>query len=209
MRQAGFEAAKKAGDATKANNAKIMAQTKGSEPAGVSSETLQKLDNSAPSGMPPTSGTTNASSAVAPETGSSTAASKADAVQATNFGSAQVTDSMEKINLGEPNTTGSQPARSTGELPSTEKIKGIEKKTAIPEEPEAEVGQKDLEHETPKPVFKEEETEEVKPEIDSKGSSKKTRDMTTASDEPSNLPGKKTQDQPAASGAEAGDSVAD
>ena len=215
MRQAGFEAAKRAGDAKKASNGKMLGQGKGLEQSGVSSEALRKLDNSAPSGMPPPSGTTNPGSAIAPETGTSTAACKADAVPSTNAGSPQVTDGMEKINSGESNATGSQPARSTGELPSAENIKDIEKKTAISEKPEAEdkeaekIERKDSEPEIPKPVVKEEETEEVKPEIDSEGHPEKTRDMTAVSNELSSLPGKKTQDQPAASGAEAGHSVAD
>ena len=121
IRQAGFEAAKKAGDAKKATSAKVAAQAKGSEQAGVSSEALRKLDNSAPTGIPPPAGAISASSVMAPGTGGSGAQSKADAVPATTSRSTQVTHSMEKLNLGETDATNSQPAQSTNELPSTEK----------------------------------------------------------------------------------------
>ena len=79
MRQAGFEAARKAGDAkTKARN-DILEAAKSRNPD------LQKLDNSASTGMPPPSGTMEAAEAQKPGTGITSAESKADDVPATTM----------------------------------------------------------------------------------------------------------------------------
>ena len=68
MRQVSLEAAKKAGDAKADARAELLEANK----------TLKKTDTSAP--IPPPTGTTKASSAIAPETGSATVQSKADNV---------------------------------------------------------------------------------------------------------------------------------
>lgn len=78
MRQAGFEAAKKAGDAKSHARVKIAGESRASVGA------LQMLDNSIAADLQPPAGTTEASSAKASETGSSSAESKADAVPATS-----------------------------------------------------------------------------------------------------------------------------
>lgn len=80
IRQAGFEAAKKAGDAKSQARVKAFGEFKAFDDAA------KKLDHSAPTGMPPPSGTTEASSAVAPETGSTAVKSKADTVPLTVAG---------------------------------------------------------------------------------------------------------------------------
>ncbi len=215
MRQAGFEAAKKAGDAKKANTAKMVAQAKGSEQSGVSSETLRKLDNSAPTGMPPPSGTTDASSAVAPETGNSTVTSKADAFPATTPISTQVRDSMQELHLGEANTSSSQPTGSAGHKAGSEESENRERKTAILEDPDAEAkvegseSQIEMKGGNDRPTTEKAESGEGEAEADTKGDAEKTKDVTASSDEAPNLPGKKTQDQPAASAEDAGSSIAD
>ena len=71
MRQAGKEAAEKAKSKPKSSAARSSA-TSGAD--------LSKLDNSAPTGLPPPSGITDAASAKAPETGSAEVVSKADTV---------------------------------------------------------------------------------------------------------------------------------
>lgn len=78
MRQAGFEAAKKAGEAKSQTRAKGFGESK------TSNDALKKLDNSTATGLPPPVGTTEASPAKAQETGSSAAESKADTVPATS-----------------------------------------------------------------------------------------------------------------------------
>lgn len=80
MRQAGFEAAKKAGEARSQARAKAFGDSKASNDA------LKKLDNSTVTGLPPPTGTTEANSAKAPETRSSTGESKADTLLANPSG---------------------------------------------------------------------------------------------------------------------------
>ncbi len=214
MRQAGFEAAKKAGDAKKSSSAKIIAQAKGSEQSS-SSEMLQKLDNSAPTGMPPPSGTTDTRSAMAPETGSSTVESKADGVPATTSSSNKVTDSMQDLSLTEANAASSQTAGLTDGPAGTGEDEDLEKKTAIAKEPEAEAQEAEEDglnrgnHGGAKPKTGTLGPEKRETELDAEEDAGKTKDVTAASDEVGNLPGKKTQDQPAASGEDAGSSVAD
>lgn len=74
MRQAGFEAAKKAGEAKSQTRAKVYGESKESNDA------LKKLDHSTATGLPPPTGTTEASFAKDPEAGSSTVEPKADKV---------------------------------------------------------------------------------------------------------------------------------
>lgn len=77
MRQAGFEAAKKAGDAKAKARTDALAAAKAKSEA---SENLKKLDNSGPTGMPPPTGTTEAEDAIKPETAGANVESKADEV---------------------------------------------------------------------------------------------------------------------------------
>ena len=79
MRQAGFEAAKKAGDAKSKARAEALQMSK-AQADTPNSKTLQKLDNSGPTGMPPPSGTTEAREATKPETGNTSMEGKADGV---------------------------------------------------------------------------------------------------------------------------------
>ena len=77
MRQAGLEAAKKASDAKSQARTKVLG---GSE---TSNDAAKKLENSTAPGIPPPSGTTDASPAITPETDSTTAESKVDDVETT------------------------------------------------------------------------------------------------------------------------------
>lgn len=71
MRQAGFEAAKKAGEGKSQARSKDFGQSKDSH------DTLKKLDHSTVTGLPPPTGTSEANSAKATETEPSTAESRA------------------------------------------------------------------------------------------------------------------------------------
>ena len=90
MRQAGFEAAKKAGDAKAKARTDYMAAAKAQNPD------LRKLDNSGPTGMPPPSGTTEASEATKGESRDSNVAGKADDVPATNMEDARALKAEEE-----------------------------------------------------------------------------------------------------------------
>ena len=74
MRQAGFEAAKKAGDA------KTKARQEELERLKAKAEDLQNLKNDGPTGMPTSSGTTKTEEAEKPQTGISSAPGAADKV---------------------------------------------------------------------------------------------------------------------------------
>ena len=78
MRQAGFEAAKKAGDA------KAKARTEALDTLKTKDGELQKLDNSAPPGLPPPTGTTDSSEVIPGLTGSANIVSKADTTPPTS-----------------------------------------------------------------------------------------------------------------------------
>ena len=219
MRQAGFEAARKAGDAKKASNAKIVAQAKSSGQTSVSSETLQKLDDSPSTRMPTPSGTTEGSSAKTSETGRSGVKAKSDMAPAIAPATHQFEEKLEKLDLGESNATHSWPAMSVGGFSNTDKPKGLQVENIIPEEPGAKDEEPEGDEEAEKDMPKDAEHKKVKPttekaepvreqfEENSKKSSA-TKDA-TVSDEAQSLPGKKTEDQPAAGGIDAGDSVAD
>lgn len=72
MRQLGIEAARKA------SGSKTKPKTSAPELSDINSETLQKLDNAGPMGMPAPSGTAEAEAAKAPETANANVVSKAD-----------------------------------------------------------------------------------------------------------------------------------
>ena len=245
MRQAGFEAAKKAGDAKSKARAEALQASRDKDKAP-SFDTLRKLDNSGPTGMPPPSGTTEAVEAMKPETGDSSAEGKADDVPRTRKGEQ---DDLEVGNKEKPSGT----MRATTEyakrrsqestMPSLEKTDEAANTSILVDESEevlegrgqAEprpedsvrsareveeaanasimhdkshivlVGQREADRTPPsEPV---EEAVESGNTTAKEGS--KLKEATTISDEVHALPGKRTQDQPAASGEQAGNSVAD
>ena len=83
MRQLGFEAAKKAGEA------KSKARSETLEAAKAKNPELQKLDNSGPTGMPPPSGTTEVADALKGENGEAAMEGNADTVLAASEEGAQ------------------------------------------------------------------------------------------------------------------------
>ena len=186
MRQAAQEAA------TKAGNSKTKAKENPPEPSEVSSETLSRLDNSAPTGMPPPSGTTDADSAKAPETVDSSAESKADEVPQTSETAARSNTSLSFGKEGGPGGTYTKHRGSNVGLASPEEIREIENRQAIAEEDEVDDESKDgpgEEVQNPKGV--------------------RTEDATAATDKAQDLPGSRTQNQPAASAGNVEESVAD
>ena len=244
MRQAGFEAAKKAGDAKAKARAEALqpSKTKADTP---SSEALKKLDNSGPTGMPPPTGTTEAEEAMKPETGDTTVEGKADHVPSSEKGDQNATKKGTQETLGaatatvsnteshsqdstRPNTKKSEEAASISIVAdgSEEVLEGQGQAEATladkaPSAKEAEeaanasilrdkshivlAGQREADRTPP--------SEPVEEAMDSdnvtaKGASK-LKEATTVSDGAQDLPGTKTQDQPAASGEEVGNSVAD
>ena len=230
MRQAGFEAAKKAGDAKKA---KLFASSKGPEletlegqgekEGSVDEGSLKKLDNSGPLGMPPPSGTTGPEDAKAPETAGAIAESKADETPS----SEPVSEAPEGI----PGTAGDiENLKDEGtDLPLRGSVKNVDTEVehshGTVEPVVTTVGQKTergeeqaedtraLEEDgglkgavTTKE--KEEEDDVAENSDGEKGSSMKTEDVSAAAG-PESLPGKRTQEQSAAKGEETGTSVGD
>ena len=121
MRQAGEEAAKKAGDMKLQNTATSKA-------TGSSSETLQKLDHSA--SIPPPSGTREAASAIAP--GRTDSGSKSKAVES----AASSTSSVDVEGLDVPRGPMITHRGSNVSSASVEEIRAIEQSLAITEEDE-------------------------------------------------------------------------
>lgn len=91
MRQAGFEAAKKAGDA------KAKARAEALETSRLKSAELQKLDNSGPTGMPPPSGSTEAEEAKKPDNGETSVDGLADKVPVVKVESEALTAGGENV----------------------------------------------------------------------------------------------------------------
>lgn len=245
MRQAGFEAAKKAGDAKSKARAEALQASK-DKANSLNSETLQKLDNSGPTGMPPPSGTTEAEEAIKPETGDTTAEGKADDVPSTQKGgnvavkesdngmvsgaATKTTESTEPKGH-EPKIPSSKTAEEAANTPakadgSDEVLEGQGQAEPTPEDsvPSAreveEAANASIMRDKSHIMFKGPNEPERAPvsepveEIIQSGKvaekeGSKLREIISASDEGQSLPGRKTQDQAAASGEEAGTSVAD
>ena len=232
MRQAGFEAAKKAGDAKSKARAEALRASRDKENTP-SSDTLRKLDNSGPTGMPPPSGTTEAVEAMKPETGITSAEGKADDVPGTKTGEQgaleggskeRPSDAMRAI----PSSKKANEAANTSILAdeSEEVLEGrgqaeptleesVRSAKEVEEAANASImhdkshivllGQREADRTPP--------SEPVEEAMDSSNTTakegSKLKEATNVSDEVHDLPGKKTQDQPAASGDQAGISVAD
>lgn len=245
MRQAGFEAAKKAGDAKSKARAEALQASK-NKANSLNSETLQKLDNSGPTGMPPPSGTTEAEEAIKPETGDTTAEGKADDVPSTQksgkvtvkesedgkvSGTATEISESRKPKSQEPTILSSKTAEEAANTPtkndeSDEVLEGQGQAEPTPEDsvPSAreveEAANASIMRDKSHIVFmgangadRAPPSEPVEGTVQSGKAAEKEGpnlgEVIGASDEGQSLPGKKTQDQAAASGEEAGKSVAD
>lgn len=243
MRQAGFEAAKKAGDAKAKARAEVLQRSK-ARTDSLDSEALQKLNNSGPTGMPPPSGTTEAGEAMKPETGDTSAEGKADEVPIAGeawlqakgngkkhkvSGSGTVSDKAEtnEMETKTPRSTtaeespdkavvaseseevleGQGQAEPSGEhIPSSKEVDEAANASIMRDKSHIVLmGSREADRTPPsEPV---EETVESSTAEDQGGS--KLKEATSVSDAGLDLPGEKTQDQPAASGEEAGISVGD
>lgn len=176
MRQAGEEAAKKAGD-RKAQN------TTSSKTTAITSETLQKLDNSAP--IPPPSGTVDAPIPITPEPAKSSLKLKAGESAVSS------TSSVDAQGLDVPRGPTLMHRGSNVSSASAEEIRSVEQSQAITEEDEPD-------------------DEEMEAGHGSTGSFKASAtSRATDADEGQRLPGSRTQVQAAASAEDAGQSVAD
>lgn len=215
MRQAGIEAAKKAGDA------KTKARTDALDAAKGDNGSLEKLDNAGPIGMPPPSGTTEAEDAIMGKTGEAKLDGKADDVSSTT--------GIRKGGKSPRSKEGDEPAGKT--VAKKEESDGSEDKgqTEVPPVPSAieaeaaanEAIRQDKSHimlkghgqtpEDPTPpdakVNHGEATETLTQTTEDGESTLKT--AVSATDEAEATLDRKTQEQPAASGEHAGDSVAD
>ena len=167
MRQASLEAAKKAGDA------KTKARTDALDAMKAKDEGLQKLDNSAPTGMPPPTGTTEASDAVKGVSGEAKVQGKSDEVPETGgHGEEEV---LEGVGLAENESVGEG-------VPSAKEVETMANRSILEDKSHAgATGDGGL---------------DSKPAV-------------SANDDGENLLGKRTQEQDAADGTEAGTSVAD
>ena len=237
LRQAGFEAAKKANDAKTKARQDALAAAKSKD------EELQKLDSSGPTGMPPPSGTTEASDAKEPETAGAEVESKADRVSVIGEGATEEVEAArsegsENLEMAEAGKTATSNPTDTDE--SEEVLEGTGQ--AAPQAPPAqdvpsiapppssedvlsaaaveaaadENILKDKSHivlvgrnadRTPPSERADSSKEQVAEETKTVGETP-LREV-TATDEAQDMPGKKTQEQEAAVGEEAGTSVAD
>lgn len=234
MRQAGFEAAKRAGDAKKA---KLFAskepdklEGEGEKEGGLDEEALKKLDNSGPLGMPPPSGTTEAEDGKEPESKGADVESKADETpvvesavdkgtkpdegEGEEHGKAGAAGNIENLkdegtdlplrNIGKdkdaevahPHGTMDPVVTATGQKTEEGEMKGDTQGL------EEDGGLKDA-------VNKRKDEEDVAEDEDGEQRSTQTKAVNAVTDEVESLPGKKTQDQAAAKGDEAGTSVGD
>ena len=184
MRQAGFEAAKKAGDA------KTKARTDALDSMKAKNTGLQKLDNSGPTNMPPPSGSTEAKEAVKGESGVTKVEGKADKVPA-----ASKSEVLEGKGQAEQ-----VPTSKEADAAANESI--LEDKSHI-----VLVGQGQTPEGGTPQSERSEECYEASNEVESGGSG--LRQVVSATDEGEALPGKRTQEQDATDGAEVGTSVAD
>ena len=262
MRQAGFEAAKKAGDAKSKARADALEAAKANKEGG-----LEKLDQAGPTGMPPPSGTTEAVEALKGVSGNTNVGGKADEVPTTKEGEkGAITGKEEK-----DGKTATGEAVTMKDIPSSKEVDAAAN-TAIANDEESEVlegkGQAEVDIPTSKeveaaanesimhdkshivlvgkreqdrtpptemmssgqredylghePTGKEEalmkektstaaieSVEDRMNNVAKKKDGTGTREGIAATDEAQGLPGKRTQDQEAASGESVGDSVAD
>jgi len=237
LRQAGFEAAKKA------NDAKTKAQQDALAAAKSKDDELQKLDNSGPTGMAPPSGVTEAADAKEPETAGAVVESKADKVPVTGEGSTEEVEDAahdddeaiqvakaEKQSTSNPITTGEPeevlegtgqaeppappaqdipsiaPPPSSDNVPSAADVEAAANESILKDKSHIVLAGREADR-TP-PAERADLGKEQVPEEPKTISETPLREV-TATDEAQDLPGKKTQEQEAAEGEEAGTSVAD
>ena len=237
LRQAGFEAAKKA------NEAKTKARQDALAAAKSKDEGWQKLDSSGPTGMPPPSGITEAADAKEPETAGAVVESKADKVPITREGATEevedatkedyesirmakagkkstsnpiTTDEPEEVLEGtgqaEPPASQAQvipslaPPPSADDVPSAADVEAAANESILKDKSHIVLVGKEADR-TPPAERADLGKGQVTEDAETVGETP-LREM-TATDEAQDLPGRKTQEQEAAEGEEAGTSVAD
>lgn len=224
MRQAGFEAAKKAGDA------KSKARTEALDAAKAKGGSLEKLDNAGPTGVPPPTGTTQAEDAITgvgsdskeegmgtldPKAEKEASGSTATSETATNSAPTEEAGSevLEGTGQAETSTQEQVPTASAAESAANEAIlqdkshvvlKG-HGQTPVTSAPPSEKADNDDNDEE-----EDEDNGSEKGGGNVKGYAGSTLKMSTsASDEAEALPGTRKQEQTAGKGEDVGDSVAD
>ena len=229
LRQAGFEAAKKATDT------KTKARKDALEAAKVKDESLQQLDNSGPVGMSPPMGTTEAKDAKEPETAGAKVEGKAEEVPTTGDRATEVDEEVPSAKEAEEGanksilTDGSEVLEGTGQAeppaPPSQDIPSLASPPQADEVPSASEVEatanvsiaKDKSHivlvgkreEDRTPPNEREDAGEPEAKEETKAVGGTPLKQVTARDEAQDLSGKKTQEQEAAKGEEAGNSVAD
>lgn len=203
MRQLGMEAARKA------SGTKTKPKTSALEPSDIKSETLPKLDNAGPTGMPPPSGTTEAEAAKAPETADANVTSKADEKLTVE----EFIEEESKEGGGEETVKGihAEIEHSHGTLePAVAAVGQREDKGRREGNTKALEEHGGLKARTvhPKPTAKGTGIEDEE-EADEELGENTANAVTISADTTPGLPGKKTQDQGAGNGEEAGVSVGD
>ena len=219
MRQAGLEAAKKAGDAKSQVRVKIGVPN-------ASNEATKKLDNFATTGLPPPSGITKARSDTAPGTGSAAVKSKADTVSVTAASEGKNSKQSRSLTGGRSSAGDGQDEESSDS--SSEEVDEDEAKNSNigpTKQSDADAGTSDEEDDS-EPAMKST-SRETKPDagdIDIVKTLKdqgktggplldrtkiKTTNTTAATNERQPPPGKRPQDQAAADAKEVGESVGD
>lgn len=186
MRQAGFEAAKKAGDA------KAKARTDALDSMKAKDEGLQKLDNSGPTSIPPPSGTTEASDAIKGSSSGANIESKADCVPTTDDpevleGKGQATD-----------------------IPTSKEAEAAANESILQDKSHVVLmghGQTPVEGSPRSEIF--EGMDDTLKKVESAGSGLRQSTSATDEAEESAMGGKRTQEQGAAEGDEVGRSVGD
>ena len=152
MRQVGFEAAKKAGDA------KAKARNDILEAAKSKSPDLEKLDHSGPTGMPPPTGSTTAEDAKKPDTGAANVESEADNVPPTSMEDPRAVEAEENAAANiSPRSASKQDIptitkeESQSDIPTAQEVQGEANVAIVNDEEEvlegvgkAEVSPKDL-----------------------------------------------------------------
>ncbi|MCJ1268691.1 hypothetical protein MMC22_008579 [Lobaria immixta] len=220
MRQAGLEAAKKAGEAKSQARAKFSGESK------ASSDALKKLDNSTAAGVPPPTGTTEASSFKALETGSSTTEPKGNTVPETSKTRGKDTLQLRTSKVGgseasvlpnedaspqkdEDDEKDSPPQKpATGQSTSNSETSDEEDESLDPPA----TGKASSQHHIAKPLKEQGKTSGPLPDFRKLNIGKTAATSATTTEAVHRAPtssAKKTQDQAAGDGEQAGESVGD
>jgi len=230
MRQAGLEAAKKAGDA------KSKARTNALDAAKPQDGSLEKLDNARPTGMPPPSETTVAKDAIKGESGETGVGGKAGEVPiaedmvrgggliaatgSANGGEIPISKEVDKsanksisadVKPEVRGGKGQAEPPSAGEVPTAEEAEAAANEAIHHDKSHIVLVGHGQTPEGPTPPNENADDDEAveKPEQVTGHRGSGLLNAASATDEGEALPGKKTQEQRAASGNDVGDSVAD